>query len=213
MARSEGPAPNGSTATRGSASVTMPDDRVGILLQLRSVQFPIMSQPSPLPPFSRDDAFAVAYVRGRDNRSESEAFLILSILRWDRRTAFGFQIVGLDGSLLRFRKMALRGVSIEHALIHALILFDVPLAQWRPYPDPELHRAELSSAKLYRRYCRARRDLLATLHRARLDLYFGFEGRNSEFQVECRSETEMRDDLEEKRLILLAVNTRGPAAL
>jgi hypothetical protein len=170
-----------------------------------------MSLPSPLPLFRRDDAFALAYVRGRNVRPASAAFLVLSILRWDRRTGFAFQIVGIDGSLLRFRKMALRGVSVEHALIHAQFLFGVPLAQWMPFPDHELHLAEMASANLSRRYLKARRDLLATLHRARLEVYLGGEGRDAEFEVACRSDAEMRDDVSEKRLIPSAVDTRGPS--
>jgi hypothetical protein len=125
--------------------------------------------------------------------------------------AFAFQIVGVDGTLLRFRKMALRGVSVEHALIHALFLFGVPLAQWTPFPNDDLHLAELASAQLSRRYLKARRDLLATLHRARLDIYLGGEPRVTDFEVAVRSDAELRDDISEKRLILSAVNTRGPA--
>jgi hypothetical protein len=166
-------------------------------------------QPS-LPSFRREDAFALAYVRGRYLRPAGEALLVLSILRWDRRTAFAFQIVGDDGSLLRFRKMALRGVSVEHAMIHAHYLFGVPLAQWRPFPDYAMDLAELARLKLSRRYMKARRDLLATLHRARLDVYFGGEPRDDDFEVACRSDAELHDDLSEKRLILSAVNTRGP---
>jgi hypothetical protein len=170
-----------------------------------------MSLPSPLPLFRRDDAFALAYVRGRNTRPAGDAFLVLSILRWDRRTAFAFQIVGLDGSLLRFRKMALRGVSVEHALIHAMYLFGVPLAQWRPFSDYDQYLTELASAKLRRRYLKARRDLLATLHRTRLDFYLGVGRRDVDFEVQCCSDAEMWDDVAEKRLILSSVNMRAPA--
>jgi hypothetical protein len=139
-----------------------------------------------------------------------EGFLVLSILRWDRRTAFALQIVGSDGSLPRFRKVGLRGVSVEHALIHALVGFGVPLEQWRPYPDYERHRKELASAAMQLRYVRARRDLLATLHRARLDLYLAVEGGDGGFEVRCRSDYEICADLAEKRLILSTVDERGP---
>jgi hypothetical protein len=55
-----------------------------------------------------------------------------------------------------------------------------------------------------------RTSLLATLHRARLHVYFAMAEAKPDFEIELRSSEAIRTDLVEKEAVLGSVGLRGP---
>jgi hypothetical protein len=161
------------------------------------------------PIFRSGHFFAVASIAGRymppSGKPSPRGFLGLYFAKVPDYPCFSFHTFAQDGRQLAYSAVSPEDANLEFALIWGLIHYEIPLAQWRPFPVSAPERQILRKAGIGSEYDRVKRSLGHVLYQARGRLLFNLSELPPLFRAKLRSDPAIRRDLEEREAVLHAV--------